>query len=122
MYFGLAFASLIVFTILFALSIHFGIAGKFRFIWIGFAGYTGLLFWVVARQGRPHWYRRNFWLVILAFLAIHCFVFANMLRVYPEWRPIWFWPITIVEAAVLGAILEWLFPEKHARHHRRDAL
>jgi hypothetical protein len=117
LYFGLALASLIAFTILFALSIHFGIVGKFRFIRVGFAVYTGLLFWVVVRQSRPHWFRLNFWLVISAFLATHSFVFANILRVYPEWRPIWFWPTTVLEAGVIGGTLEWLFPEKHIKHH-----
>ena len=122
MYFGLAFASLFLLTILFALGIHFGIVGKFRFIWVGFVLYTGLLFWVVVRQFRPHWYRWNFWLAALAFLVTHGLIFVNILRVYPDWRPIWFWPTTMLEAVAIGGTIEWLFPEKHLRHHRHEEL
>jgi hypothetical protein len=122
LYFGLAFASLLAFSIVFAIGVHFGMVGKFRFIWVGFAAYTGLLFWVVVRQAKPHWYRPNFWFVIFGLLAIHCFVFVSVLRVYPEWRPIWFWPTTVIEAGAIGGFLEWLFPEKHIRHHRTEKL
>jgi hypothetical protein len=55
----------------------------------------------------------------LGLLTAHCFIFVAILRVYPQWRMIWFWPITVVEAGVLGATLEWLFPERHTR--RRGA-
>jgi hypothetical protein len=122
LYFGLAFASLSTFTILFALGIHFRMVGRFRFIWVGFAIYTGLLFWIVVRQARPHWYRWNFWFVILGMLATHCSVLIAVIRAYPEWREIWFWPITVCEAGVIGATIEWLFPQKHKRHHREVKL
>jgi hypothetical protein len=122
LYIGLAFAALTVFTLLFALCVHFGLTGYITGGWIGFIGYTGLLFWVVVRHAKPHWYRWNFWFVTVGLLVTHCSIFLAILRVYPEWRMIWFWPITVVEAGVLGATLEWLFPEKHMRHQRRDAL
>ena len=118
LYFGLAFAGLAVITLVLALSIHFKVTGYLTGGWIGFVGYTGLMFWVVVRWAKPHWYRWHFWLVILAMLTTHCSAFAAILRVYPSWRMIWFWPITIVEAGVIGATVEWLFPERHVRHRR----
>src|SRR5204862_7079987 len=54
LYFGLAFAGLAVMTSLVALSIHLGMTGYITGGWIGFVGYTGLLFWVVVRNARPH--------------------------------------------------------------------
>ena len=122
LYFGLALASLLLFTLFFALSIHFGIVGKIRGVWIGFAMYTALLFWIAVTRSKPHWYRWNFWLVVLGMLATHCSVFIAAIRVYPEWRVIWFWPITVIEGGIVGGIIEWLFPEKHRRHHRAEEL
>ncbi len=55
LYFGLAFAGLAVMTLVVALSIHFKVTGYLTGGWIGFAGYTGLLFWVIVRQAKPHW-------------------------------------------------------------------
>ncbi|MGB6677978.1 MAG: hypothetical protein WBE44_14895 [Terriglobales bacterium] len=116
LYFGLAFAGLAFVTLVVALSIHFGLTGYLTGGWIGFVGYTGLLFWIVVRTAKPHWHRSNFWFVTLAMLTAHCSTFIAILRVYPQWRMIWFWPITVVEAGVIGATLEWLFPEHHGRH------
>ncbi|MGB8776100.1 MAG: hypothetical protein WCC78_18340 [Terriglobales bacterium] len=120
LYFGLAFAGLAVMTLVLALSIHFKVTGYFTGGWIGFVGYTSLLFWVVVRQAKPHWYRSSFWLIVLAMLAAHCSMFVSLLRVYPQWRMIWFWPITIVEAGVIGGTIEWLFPERHMRHNNAE--
>jgi hypothetical protein len=118
LYIGLALVGLAVMTLLVAVCIRFGLTRYITGVWIGLIGYTGLLFWVVVRNARPHWYRWNFWLITLALLATHCSIFVAILHVYPEWRMIWFWPITVFEAGVLGAILEWLFPETHMRHRR----
>jgi hypothetical protein len=122
LYFGLALAGLAVTTLLVALSIRFGMTEYITGGWIGFVGYTGLLLWVVVRNAKPHWYRWNFWLMALGLLITHCSIFVAILRVYPQWRMIWFWPITVVEAGVIGATIEWLFPEKHTSHHRTNEL
>ena len=118
LYFGLAFAGLAVVTATLALSIHFGVTEYVIGRWIAFGIYSGGLFWIVVRQSKPHWYRWEFWLAVLGMLVTHSFVFIAILRVYPEWHGIWFWPITIIEAGVIGSTLEWLFPERHKRHHR----
>jgi hypothetical protein len=114
LYIGLAFAALAVFAVFFALSIHLGIGNKITGGWIGFVGYTGLLFWITVRQSRRRWSHWSFWLVIACLLTIHSLAFVAILRIYPQWRMIWFWPITVAEAGLFGATLAWLFPEKHA--------
>jgi len=122
LYLGLAVAGLTAATILLTLCIHFGITGYATGGWIGFIGYTGLLFWVILRQSRPHWYRRMFWLSAVWLLMFHCFIFVTILKAYPQWRMIWFWPITVIEGGVIGGMFEWLFPEKHTRHRRPEKL
>lgn len=116
-YFALALGALALVTLVLAVGIHFGVTGYLTGGWIGFILYTGLLFWIVVRQSRPHWDRWTFWLLMLWLLTIHCFIFLEILRVYPRWRLIWFWPITVLEAGVIGAIFEWIFPARHTRHH-----
>ena len=119
LYLGLAFAALTVFALFFALSIWLGILDKvdgwFKGGWIGFLVYTALLFWITVRESRRRWNHWSFWLVTAGLLTIHCFAFVDILRVYPDWRVIWFWPITVVEAGVFGGTLAWLFPERRAR-------
>jgi cytochrome bd-type quinol oxidase subunit 2 len=119
LYIGLAFASLTVFVLFFALTIRLGVTDKingwFSGGWIGFLAFTALLFWITVRQSRRRWRHWSFWLVIACLLMIHCLAFVAILRAYPDWRMIWFWPITVVEAGVFGGALAWLFPERRAR-------
>lgn len=121
LYFGLAFAGLAVAAVLVAIGVHFGIRDVSGG-WFGFVGYTGLLFWVVVRHGRSHWHRWQFWLVTFSLLVTHCSIFVSILRVYPEFRMIWFWPITVIEAGAIGTTIEWLFPEKHTRQHHAEEI
>lgn len=88
LYIGLAFAALTVFTMFFALSIHFGIAGKITGGWIGFVVYTGGLFWITVRKSRRRWSHWSFWFAIACLLTIHSLAFVAILRIYPEWRMI----------------------------------
>jgi hypothetical protein len=71
LYIGLAFAALTLFTLLFALCVHLGIADKITGGWIGFVGYTALLFWVTVRGSRRRWGHWSFWLVIAGLLTTH---------------------------------------------------
>ncbi len=119
LYIGLAFASLAVFVLFFALTIRLGVTDKvntwFKDGWVGFLAFTALLFWITVRQSRRRWRHWSFWVVIACLLTIHCLAFVTILRIYPDWRVIWFWPITVVEAGVFGGMLAWLFPETSAR-------
>ena len=119
LYLGLALAALTLFALFFALTIRLGITSEierwFDTGWIGFLAYTGLLFWITVRQLRQRWSHWSFWFVIACLLTVHCLAFVSILRIYPRWRVIWFWPITVGEAAVFGGILAWLFPEKRKK-------
>jgi cytochrome bd-type quinol oxidase subunit 2 len=119
LYIGLAFAALTVFALFFALTVRLGITDKindsFKGGWVGFLVFTTLLFWVTLRQSRPRWRHWSFWLAIACLLTIHCLAFVAILRIYPDWRVIWFWPITVVEAGVFGGMLVRLFPERRAK-------
>jgi hypothetical protein len=119
LYIGLAFGALTGFALFFALSIWLGfinrVNGWFKGGWIGFLSYTALLFWITVRQSRQRWSHRSFWFAIACLLTIHCLAFVAILRIYPDWRVIWFWPITVAEAGVFGGTLAWLFPETPTR-------
>ncbi len=116
LYIGLAFAALTVFALFFALTIRLGttdkVRGWFDGGWIAFVSYTALLFWITVRQSRRRWSHWSFWFVIVCLLTIHCLAFTAILRIYPNWRVIWFWPIVVAEGGVFGGILTWLFPER----------
>jgi hypothetical protein len=126
LYFGLAFAALIIIALLFALVIWLGIVNKvngwFEGGWIGFWLYTALLFWITVRQSRQLWRRWSFWFAITCLMTIHCLAFVAILRVYPHWRVIWFWPITVAEAGIFGGTLFWLFGAGQARLRKHEEL
>jgi cytochrome bd-type quinol oxidase subunit 2 len=119
LYIGLAFASLTIFALFFALTIRLGVTDKingwFKGGWIGFLVFTTLLFWITVRQARRRWRHWSFWLAIACLLTLHCLAFVAILRIYPDWRVIWFWPITVVEAGAFGGMLAWLFPERRTK-------
>ena len=71
-----------------------------------------LLLRVTIRQSRAYWRRLGFWLAIAGLLVVHLLAFISVLRVYPQWREIWFVPVMIVEAGLFGAILYLLFGER----------
>ena len=118
-YFGLAFAALAVFALFFALTVYLGVTDKvrgwFNGPWIGFMLYTILLFWITVRQSRRRWNHWSFWLVIACLLTIHSLAFVAILRIYPQWRVIWFWPIIVAEGGIFGGTLAWLFPERRSK-------
>jgi len=83
--------------------------------WVGFFGFTVLLFWLFIRQGRKYWNRWGFWLFAVASVTIHSVAFVAILRKDPAFRMIWFVPIVIVEAALFGALREALFSARTRR-------
>ncbi len=124
LYIGLALAALTVFALFFALTVHLGITEKvnswFKGGWIGFVAYTALLFWITVRQSRRRWHHWSFWFAIGCLLTIHCLAFVAILRIYLDWRVIWFWPITVVEAGIFGGTLAWLCPERRTRYKEKQ--
>lgn len=108
LYVGIALAVLLVFAVAIALSKGAKISGD----WIALAVYTSGLFWFTIRQSRPYWHRPSFWFVTTGLLVIHLLAFVAILRAYPQWRGIWFWPIVIVEGGLFGAILYLLFEDR----------
>jgi hypothetical protein len=123
LYVGLAFASLGVFALFFALTIQLGITREVQYWfdagWVGFLVFTALLFWVTVRRSRRRWNHWTFWPVSGALLTIHCLAFVVILGKFPGWRVIWFWPVTVFEAGMFGGILDWLYPEKQRAARKR---
>jgi hypothetical protein len=107
LYVGIAIASLAAFALIFALSIRTGVVISGR--WIGLALWTAIVFGVVVRSGREHWTRGTFWLATGGLLTIHLLAFVAVLNAYPQWRPVWFIPVAIVEAGLFRLALEAIF-------------
>jgi hypothetical protein len=110
-YIGIALVVLVVFGVTIVLSKGAKISGD----WIALTIYTSGLFWVTIRQSRRYWRRPGFWLAIAGLLVVHLLAFVAILRAYPQFRGIWFWPIVIAEGGLFGAILYLLFGER--KHH-----
>lgn len=86
--------------------------------WGAFAVFTPFVFWFVARQCRRYWRRLSFWLTAAALLAAHVGLFAFVLTRYPEWPPVWFAPVSIVEIGLLILVLDKLLGGGHSRLRR----
>jgi hypothetical protein len=80
--------------------------------WGAFAVFTPFVFWFVVRQSRRHWRRASFWLAAAGLLACHIGLFALVLTEYPEWPPVWFAPVSIVEVGILSVALDRLFARR----------
>ena len=120
LYLGLAVASLVGIGLLVGFSVHTGIALTGG--WIGLAGYTGLLFWVVISRSGERWYQPGFWFVMVGLLAVHFVAFAAVLRSYPAWPMIWFLPIVIVESAVFSVILDMVLTRPKTPRKSRSSV
>jgi len=102
LYLGIALASLAVFALIFLLSVRSGLSVPFPWVMLGV--FSGVLVFCMLKYFRPFWNRPALWLCCAGVLVVHLAIFIPILRSYPEFRPVWFVPIVIVEAAAAGAI------------------
>jgi hypothetical protein len=103
LYAGVALAVLAVFAA--AIVLSKGTVGRLSGAWMGLVVFTFCLFWVIVRQWRAYWHHLGLWLAIAGLLALHLPAFIFVLRVYPQWREIWFVPVVIVEGD--GILRTW---------------
>jgi|ERR1700733_11530571 hypothetical protein len=106
LYLGLAFASLTIFALVFALSIHTHTVVPFR--WVMLAPFTVVLIVASVQTSRKYWRVRAFWFILAGLLCLHLLVFILILRNFPDFRVIWYAPIVIVEAGIFGGVYDLL--------------
>ncbi|MGA7633607.1 MAG: hypothetical protein WCB11_22830 [Terriglobales bacterium] len=70
------------------------------------AFWTGFLIWFVCRQERRYLRYGTFWMALAGLLAFHVAAFVVILRSYPEWRPVWFMFVVIIEAPLMTTAVE----------------
>lgn len=116
LYIGIALAVLVVVFAFIVLSK----GAKVPWQWVALAVWTAVLFYVTIRQSRAYWSFMGFWLTIAGLLVVHLLFFIAILRVYPQWREIWYWPIAVVEGGFFGAILYLLFGRITIRKPRNE--
>ena len=119
LYLGLAFGFLAVCGVLVWVSARWGINDLGP--WIFLTGYTGVLLYAAIAPSRTLWHRPAFWLVVIGFIALHFFGFASLVRHHPEWRPVWYIPVVIVEAFLLGSVLDALFKGQGKTRYRQQS-
>lgn len=111
LYLGIAIAFLVACALLLAVEIHTGIQITSR--WLGLAVWTGFIVWFVAKRYRNSWVKPSFWLSVIALSGIHILAFTEILRSYPQWRPIWFIPTSAAELGICWLILDSLFAPRN---------
>ena len=82
--------------------------------WLTVGVFSAGLCWITIKQAKQYWHRVAFWFAMTVMLTIHLAIFLAILRIYPDWRPIWFAPIVLGEGAFLPPVLLLLL-----RRHRR---
>lgn len=105
-YLGLAVASLVILSLIFAVSISMHVTLPLR--WVMLAAFTGVLLFTMVKTDRAYWNRPVFWLICVGVLVVHLTVFIPILRSYREFRSVWWVPIVLVEASVFGPLCDLL--------------
>ena len=100
---GIAIGCLVIFSIVFFVSIKTGITIAGR--WFGLAVWTGALLWVIFRQCKKEVRKGRFWIILTGLLAIHFAAFILVLRRYPEWRMAWFPIAYVIEGTFMITVL-----------------
>jgi peptidoglycan/LPS O-acetylase OafA/YrhL len=89
--------------------------------WVGLAVYTLLIFGTLIRDFRPSWGRAGFWATLAGLFAAHLVAYAIVLRSTPEWRLIWFLPMSLAEFPILMSILSSLgYRDSPLKRRRRE--
>lgn len=117
LYLGTALASLAIFALIFFLTVRSGTSVPFR--WVMLTVFSVALLFIILKYYRAFWNRPALWLCCAGVLTVHLAIFIPILRSYPEFRPLWFVPIVVVEAAIAGAICGPLLRNSGATAARR---
>ena len=111
--FGIAVACLAIFALIFFISVKAGIVIAWR--WIALSYWTGFLIWLICKVHKSHLKQVKFWVTLFGLLLIHVIAFVAVLQRYPDWRLIWYVPIVVIEAPLMGIVLDAVLTDKHSR-------
>jgi hypothetical protein len=112
LYLGLAFASLAILAIVFAVRVHTGIVIPGQ--WVGLTTFTVVLIVATVQGSRQYWRDLAFWFILAGLLCLHSFAFILILRNFPDFRIIWHVPIVVFEAGIFGGVYD-LLPARSTR-------
>jgi hypothetical protein len=118
LYLMISVSGLAAFSLLFVISIHFGIDVPYR--WVLMVMFAGTLEFLIISTYRELWTRALFWLFCVFVLVIHLAIFIPILQFYVAFRPIWWIPIMLVEVLGFGLVCDALliWPKRSNRGSR----
>jgi hypothetical protein len=74
--------------------------------WTGCVAHSVILFFTVLTEFRTKWRKTKFWNCFVGWVVAHFAVYAWVLNASPEWRVIWFLPITVIEFLAITYCLD----------------
>jgi hypothetical protein len=98
LYLGLALAGLAVVTLVVLTGKRYHISVPFQ--WIYLAVFTGALTYGIFKTSWEYCRRVSFWLLYLVSISVHLGAFIYLINLYPEFKPIWYIPIVLMELTV----------------------
>jgi hypothetical protein len=112
--FSIAVTCLIIFALVIFTSIKTGIVIPWR--WCALSIWTGFMIWMLCRQYKHNLKRVKYWFTLFCLVLAHVVAFVVILRWYPEWPMIWYWPVALVEVPCMAIVLDIAL---NNTHHRR---
>ena len=88
--------------------------------WLGFTFYTPLTFWVVVKFSRQRWHNKVFWWTMGSLLFVHIGGFLAIFRYVEHWRLLYSAAICMVEAPIIGIVIDGIFEMFGKGHHSKD--
>lgn len=111
--FSIAIGCLVIFALVFFISIKTGIVIPWR--WFALSVWTGFIIWFICRQYKGYLKQAKFWFTLLCLVLVHVLAFVAILRRYPEWPMIWYWPVALLEVPCMGMALDAVLSNKPRR-------
>jgi len=94
----------------------------FSFSWSFGLYFSMNIFWWIVKEYRRSWHINVFWVTAGILMALQIPVFYVLARSVGKLKPIWVFPICIVEAPLIIMTLDWSlhqYGKWHRSHHQR---
>ena len=70
--------------------------------WVGLSVATATIGWYFIADSRTLWGTKSFWALTVVYLSVHCLAWIVVLLQVQQWKFIWFAPMIVEVALLLG--------------------